>query len=157
MIGHLHALETLGKHINNVTENNRDQRERLKQALFALKTARASILDVFKHGFEQQQRMNITRTDLPLIEDAIKRLELPGIASPKMSVECVQVPPSKFHEARRGILRTEPIVDAAIEDMKQHVGMPDGPVACGGLLKGEDLDEDLDEDPDDELYPSSQI
>lgn len=161
MLSELHALETFGKQINVVTENARDQRDRLKQALHALKTTRASILDVFKHGFEERQRTNLARNDLPLLENAIKRLEQPSISAPK-----IQVPPSKFSPIARQI------EDAAIKTLADAI---EGPVACGGLLKGEDLDEGLyteetteimridiknpddDDDPNDELSPDNQV
>lgn len=140
MLSHLHALETFGKHINVVTENVRDQRERIKQALQALKGARASLQDILQHGDGERQRINITRVDLPFIESAIKRLEQPTISAPKVSV-----PPSKFSPVARQI------EDAAIKNLADAIddACIEGPVACGGLLKGDDLDDegDFEKDP----------
>lgn len=116
MLSHLHALETIGTHINVVTANVRDLRKRLKQTLYVLKVAHASLKDTLQHGIKENQRKNITRFDLPLIEKAINLLEQSAI--------------------------TEDLDDGQ-----------DGPVACGGLLKGEDLDDD----PNDEFYPTSQV
>lgn len=72
----MHDLNTIRK-LNEKAEAAAQPRPTpLQQALHALRVAHASLIDVYKHGASELQRGNIVSTDLPVVEAAIKRLEL---------------------------------------------------------------------------------